>query len=150
MENKTPHSFEAEQGVLGSLIKAGANENVLAMLDQSDFYDKQHAMFYGVIQQIHSEGLPVDPTVIMDRVDVEHMADIGTLAQQTPSAANIEAYARMVANKSAERQTLAMLHEQINLIQGEWKTEDIKLLHTKEPLQDGAMKCNTTEGMQTK
>ena len=120
----SPNNHEAEQSVIGAMLKDGGNDNVLNMLTHSDFYNKQHGIFFKAISDMFNNNEEIDFMLVCDKVGDEHLADLGTMVQLTPSTANIIGYAKIVANKSAERKALAEAQKAIEIIQGDGSTED--------------------------
>lgn len=113
-----PHSIEAEQAVLGGLmLDNGAWERIDGTLSAGDFYRHDHRLIFEAIDTLAGRGEPFDLVTLTEHLkdtgnerDVGGMAYLGQLASQTPSAANIEAYARIVAER-ARRRDLMVLHE---------------------------------------
>jgi replicative DNA helicase len=108
-----PHSVEAEQSVLGGLmIKPDAIEAVADKLSVADFYRKDHQLIYRAMLELSARGQPCDAVTLSDWFDANGFSEmIGgasypmELANGTPSAANIVAYAQIVREK-AQRRTL--------------------------------------------
>jgi len=60
--------IEAEQGLIGALIRSTDSiDQVNAIVDESDFYDKRHGLLFTVINDLVSAGLPVDVISIEER-----------------------------------------------------------------------------------
>lgn len=105
-------SIEAEHGVLGALmLDAGLFDQITGRLTTSDFSDLENAALYQAIVSTHEAGQPIDPVT----VGVEHpvlpsgdstIAYAGTIAHNTPSAANWAAYLRVVLERSALRRVV--------------------------------------------
>jgi len=106
-----PHSLEAEQAVLGGLLLAdGAWEQVADLLVEADFYREDHRLMFRAIQELHDRGNPSDAVTVTEwfeaRGKIERIdggAYVAQLANTTPSAANIKAYAAIVREKSILR-----------------------------------------------
>jgi len=106
-----PHSTEAEQAVLGSiLIDASCMPDVTAMLRPEDFFSDVNQQIYETICTMFNEGQVVDPVTVMDKVkgdDVVKLKDIQRyileLWQITPTAANVKEYARIVQENAIRR-----------------------------------------------
>jgi replicative DNA helicase len=108
-----PHSTEAEQAVLGGLmLDPGAWERIT--LNEEEFYRRDHQLIYRTISELIGRGQPVDAVTLGDYLDSSGIgAQIGgsgyvlELAGNTPSAANIRAYAKIVREKSQLRRMIA-------------------------------------------
>ncbi|MEY8204711.1 MAG: replicative DNA helicase [Bermanella sp.] len=106
-----PNSVEAEQSVLGGLMLDNrAFEVVSERLQPGDFYRAQHAQIYTLIIKLADEDKPFDVLTLSDELnDIEELANSGGLAylselvENTPSAANIAAYADIVKEKALFR-----------------------------------------------
>jgi replicative DNA helicase len=106
-----PHSIPAEQSVLGALMQSPAKlAEVSDFLSAGDFWRRDHALIYQAISDESAAGRPVDPVTLSEVLDgaglSHHVGGLGylvELAQTTPSAANLVAYAEIVAEKSRLR-----------------------------------------------
>jgi len=109
-----PHSVEAEQSVLGGLmLDNGAWEQVADVLVEQDFYRHDHQLIYRAIAQLMEQSQPVDVITLAEWHDkrdelnqVGEVAYLGMLARNTPTAANIAAYAEIVRERSILRQLI--------------------------------------------
>jgi replicative DNA helicase len=106
-----PHSIEAEQAVLGGLMLDNeAWPNVAERLNSDDFYRRDHSNIFRAIEVLANESKPFDVVTLAEWLrsheqltDVGGMAYLGQLAENTPSAANIAAYADIVRQRSILR-----------------------------------------------
>ena len=109
-----PHSIEAEQAVLGGVMLAPeAWDRVADRLTEDDFYRKDHRLIYRALSQLSQRGMPCDAVTLGEWFESNQLAEmIGgasyliELANATPSAANIAAYADIVRDKSVLRQLI--------------------------------------------
>jgi replicative DNA helicase len=109
-----PHSVEAEQAVLGGLMLAGnAWEQIADKLVEEDFYRYDHRLIFRAAVNLNERNQPVDVVTLNDWLDAQNLStDSGgagyllDLANNTPSAANIVAYAQIVREKSVLRQLI--------------------------------------------
>lgn len=107
-----PHSVQAEQSMLGGLLLDNrAWEDVADQVTEADFYRRDHRQIYTAIGALIERGDPCDVITLSEFLDAKgQLADIGglaylgTLAKDTPSAANIRAYANLVRENSVLRQ----------------------------------------------
>ena len=107
-----PHSLEAEQSVLGGLMLD--NEAWIQIADQLteiDFYRHDHQLIFSSIKALAEDNKPCDVITLSEWLDKQSkledaggLAYLGTLAKNTPSAANIVAYAEIVRERSILRQ----------------------------------------------
>ena len=111
-----PHSIEAEQAVIGGLLLDNrAWENIADKLVEEDFYRFDHKLLFSAIRELESRNEPFDAVTLsqcLERNDQLEQAGgllyLGRLAKDTPSAANIVAYANIVREKSVLRQLIAV------------------------------------------
>lgn len=107
-----PYSLEAEQAVLGGLIlDNSAWDKVADKLNENDFHLFDHRLIFRTIDELVQKRQPFDVLTLSDMLrqkdeisDSNVLAYLGTLAHDTPSAANIQAYAEIVREKSVLRQ----------------------------------------------
>lgn len=106
-----PHSIDAEQAVLGGLmLDPHALEKILDLLGYADFYRRDHQLIYKAIGELAEKNKPYDAVTLGEWFDAHALGDqvggtayLVELAQSTPSAANIRAYAEIVRDKSVLR-----------------------------------------------
>ena len=109
--NKSPNSIEAEIAVLGGLILDNeAWEKVADILQVDDFYNQQHRKIYSCIVDLIKDDIPFDVLTINEKVNTSDDKSFSTylseIINQTPSAANIKAYANIVREQSILRQLI--------------------------------------------
>jgi replicative DNA helicase len=106
-----PHSLEAEQSVLGGLmLSATAWDKVADKVTEIDFYREDHRLIFRAIHDLHEASQPCDAVTVSEWFESHGKADqvdggnyISQLANNTPSAANVGAYADIVREKSILR-----------------------------------------------
>lgn len=109
-----PHSIEAEQAVLGGLMLAADSwEKVADRIGEDDFYRKDHRLIFRAINELSAKDMPCDAVTLGEWFVAQNLADqvggmayVIELANSTPSAANIAAYADIVREKSVLRQLI--------------------------------------------
>lgn len=109
-----PHSIEAEQAVIGGLmLNNEAWDEVADRVSESDFYRPNHRVIFNTIQKLADQNKPLDVITLSEMLDslgeLEKsggLAYLGELAKNTPSAANIRAYADIVRERSVLRKLL--------------------------------------------
>ncbi|MDC9725718.1 MAG: replicative DNA helicase [Gammaproteobacteria bacterium] len=111
-----PHSIEAEQSVLGGLLLDNESWDKIAdVVVEQDFYRRDHRLIFNAIVQLIEQSIPVDVVTLAEWHDkygeLEHVGELaylGLLARNTPSAANIHAYAVIVRERSVMRQLISV------------------------------------------
>ncbi len=109
-----PHSIEAEQAVLGGLmLDNNAWETIAGILTEKDFYRSDHRTIYRAIATLALQDKPIDLITISERLeahqelnDVGGLSYLGDIAKNTPSSANIAAYADIVRERSLLRRLI--------------------------------------------
>lgn len=110
-----PHDFTAEKAVLGSLlIDNRAFDEISDLgLKGEDFYHPQYAMIFEAMRDLHVGSQPFDLVTVSSKLnDLGRLERVGgqnalvVLAEDVPSAANIQAYARTVKQKSILREVV--------------------------------------------
>lgn len=99
-----PHSLEAEQAVLGSAMLDNSVWDVISdRLTSSDFYRHDHRSIFGALSALADRHQPFDVITLSEHLDREGrleeaggLAYLGLLAKETPTAANVRAYADIV------------------------------------------------------
>lgn len=115
-----PHSIEAEQSVIGSMIM-DRDAIVVAseLISGEDFYNKQYGVLFETMRELNDKGLPVDLVTLQDKLkekdvppEVSSLEFVRDLITAVPTSANIKYYANIVAEKSTLRK-LIRLNEEI-------------------------------------
>ena len=109
-----PHSIQAEQAVLGGLMLENSTwDQVADRVGQRDFYRREHQLIFQAIGALAERGKPFDVVTLAEELDHKGelnaaggFAYLGALANDTPSAANIRAYADIVREHSVIRQLI--------------------------------------------
>lgn len=109
-----PHSIEAEQAVLGGLmLDPQAYDRINDKLTANDFYRRDHQLIWRAIGDLAEKSRPFDAVTLGEWFSSqglsEQVADgayLIELASNTPSAANIAAYAEIVRDKAVMRQLI--------------------------------------------
>ena len=106
-----PFSLEAEQSVLGGLLlDNNAWEKIADLLTDADFYRADHRLIYHHIAGLVEGNKPADVLTVVESLErsgkleeVGGQAYLGSLAVNTPSAANIRRYAEIVRERAIMR-----------------------------------------------
>jgi replicative DNA helicase len=109
-----PHSVEAEQSVLGGLmLDAAAWDQVADRVVAEDFYRNDHRLIFEAVAGLIERSQPCDAVTLSGHLESQGLLDqvgglsyLGSLARDTPTAANIRAYADIVRERSVLRQLI--------------------------------------------
>ena len=120
-----PHSVEAEQAVLGSmLIDARCVPEVIDQLRVDDFYVKQNREIYETIYSMFNYSLTIDPVTVLENMKQNGVYDENTsrgyllqLMDTTPTAANVKEYIGILKDKTLLRRVAETAGELTVLIQ---------------------------------
>ncbi|MCI8945577.1 MAG: replicative DNA helicase [Lachnospiraceae bacterium] len=115
-----PHSVEAEQSVIGSMIiDREAIVVASGLLRKEDFYGKQYGVVFEAMTELNDEGKPVDLITLQNRLrekdvppEVSSLEFVRDLITAVPTSANVKYYANIVAEKATLRK-LIRLNEEI-------------------------------------
>lgn len=111
-----PHSIESEQSLLGGLLlDNSAWDRIADHVSDVDFYRDDHRRIFAHIKKLLHAGHPIDIVTVGDVIamagELEQCggrAYLGDIANNTPSAANVLAYARTIRKKSDLRAEQAL------------------------------------------
>ncbi|MGB7997016.1 MAG: DnaB-like helicase C-terminal domain-containing protein, partial [Photobacterium halotolerans] len=114
-----PHSLEAEQSVLGGLLLDNERwDSVAEKVVARDFYSRPHRMIFESAAGLLESGQPLDLITLSERLELhDQLDDVGgfaylaELAKNTPSAANITAYAEIVRERALIRDMIGVANE---------------------------------------
>lgn len=114
-----PHSVEAEQSVLGGLmLDNDAWDSVLSEVSEEDFYRPEHRVIFRAIASLANRNVPFDVLTISENLKQREElsaargeAYLFELAKNTPSAANVLAYAKIVRERSVLRQLASVANQ---------------------------------------
>src|SRR4051794_39494764 len=110
-----PHSSEAEQSVLGSLlIDVEAIEVAAQILTPTDFYHPRNRDIYAAMLELHEHGQPTDYVTVSDELERRDLFDriggqgyLASLFGVVPTAVHVEHYARIVYRCSVNRRGIS-------------------------------------------
>ena len=109
-----PHSVDAEQAVIGGLLLDNrAWEKIADRLSEDDFYRNDHRLIFNAVRELEQKSQPFDAVTLSEWLEQNNQLEdagglmyLGMLAKETPSAANIVAYADIVRERSVLRQLI--------------------------------------------
>ncbi len=115
-----PHSLEAEQSVLGAVLIEGARGaphnaawEAVGSLSEQAFFRIEHRIIFEAMCELAEANTPIDILTLADRLEAgPHPGRVGIaylaeLAEETPSAVNVEAYCAIVAERYGRRRRIA-------------------------------------------
>lgn len=114
-----PHSIEAEQSVIGSmLLEKEAIVVATEMLRADDFYQHQYGIMFETITELYNAGKPTDLVTLQDELkrkdappEISGIEFLRDLLNVVPTSANIRFYAEIVAEKSLLRRMIKVTEE---------------------------------------
>ncbi|MDP9568925.1 UNVERIFIED_ORG: replicative DNA helicase [Kosakonia oryzae] len=117
-----PHSIEAEQSVLGGLMLDNERwDDVAERVVAEDFYTRPHRHIFTEMHRLQEMGKPIDLITLAESLELQGQLDIvggfaylAELSKNTPSAANISAYADIVRERAVVREMIAVANEIAN------------------------------------
>jgi len=109
--NQNEQAREAERAVLGGLmLETHRFDSVIQIIKENDFHDPKHQIIFHAMSELVDENKPLDPLTVSEKLDnnndlqaVGGQANLIDLATSTPSAANLEAYAEIIKQRSITR-----------------------------------------------
>ncbi len=116
---RPPHSVEAEQSIIGGvMLDNQVWDKISTKLCEADFYRTEHRVLFRTIVELSKREQPFDVVTLLDMLKSNNDLDdaggetyLFELANNTPSVANISAYADIVREKSVQRQLIAIAGE---------------------------------------
>ena len=111
-----PHSMEAEQSVIGSMIMDREAIVVASeLITGDDFYNKQYGILFETMVELNDKGYPVDIVTLQDKLkekdvpaEVSSLEFVRDLITAVPTSANIKYYANIVAEKATLRRMIRL------------------------------------------
>lgn len=114
-----PHSIEAEQSVIGSMLMG--REAIMAaseILTSDDFYQHQYGVIFDAMVELFNEGKPVDLVTLQNRLrekdvppEISSMEFVRDLLNAVPTSANVRHYANIVSEKAVLRRLIKLTEE---------------------------------------
>ena len=114
-----PHSIEAEQSVIGSMIlDRDAILVASEILTSDDFYQSQYGIIFDAMVELFNEGKPVDLVTLQNRLrekdvppEISSMEFVRDLLNAVPTSANVRHYANIVSEKAVLRRLIKLTEE---------------------------------------
>ncbi len=114
-----PHSLEAEQSVIGSMIMdRDAILTASEMLTKDDFYHQQYGILFETITELFNSGGAVDIVTLQNRLreknvppEISSLEYVGELVNAVPTSENIKYSAQIVQEKAMLRRLIKVNEE---------------------------------------
>lgn len=114
-----PHSIEAEQSVIGSMILDRDAITVAAeQISGDDFYSKQYGIVFDAMVELYNTGKEVDPVTLQAKLkekevspEVSSLEYLKDILATVPTAANIKQYVQIVKEHSTSRKLIKTADE---------------------------------------
>ena len=140
--NQNEQAREAERAVLGGLmLETHRFDTVIQVIKENDFDGKDHQIIFQSMSELVEENKPLDPLTVSEKLDNKNSLNkvggkdyLVELATTTPSAANLEAYAEIIRQRSITRKLMKA-------------NSDISELISNPQGQDGASLLDKAESM---
>ncbi len=129
-----PHSIEAEQSVIGSMImNKDAIVTASEIITGDDFYQQQYGIVFEAMVGLYNENKPVDLVTLQNRLkeldvppEISSMEFVGELVAAVPTSVNVKYYAEIVSEKAMLRKLIKATEEIANTCYlGNERTQDI-------------------------
>ena len=146
-----PHSIEAEQSVIGSMILDREAITIASeIILPDDFYNKQYGVLFETMIELNDEGKPVDLVTLQDRLkekdvppEVSSLEFIRDIITAVPTSANVRYYAGIVAEKATLRRLIRLSGEIENTCYAGKDSLEIILDDTEKRVFELVQKRNT-------
>lgn len=146
-----PHSMEAEQSVIGSMIMDREAIVVASeLVTGEDFYSRQYGILFETMVELNDEGKPVDLVTLQDRLkekdvppEVSSLEFVRDLITAVPTSANIKYYAGIVAEKATLRRLIRLNEEIANTCYAGKESLEVILEDTEKKIFEVVQKRNT-------
>lgn len=148
-----PHSQEAEQSVIGSMIMD--REAILVaseIITGEDFYQRQYGVVFEAMVEMFNQNEPVDLVTLQNRLrakevpeEISSMEFVRDILESVPTSTNIKYYANIVAEKSTLRKLIRVNDEINNLCYGGVESLEEVLEQTEKKVFDLVQRRNSGE-----
>ena len=139
-----PHSPEAEQSVIGSMIMD--RDAIIAaseIITGEDFYQHQYAVLYDAMIELFQEGKPVDLVTLQNKLKEKEVPPelcslefISDLIRAVPTSANVRYYANIVSEKALLRRLIKVTEGIANTCYLDKEKVDVVLEQTEKQVFD--------------
>lgn len=120
---QAPQNLEAEASLLGAiLIDTDALVKIADIINSDDFFDPRHKHIYGAVVALYEKRSPIDILTLADELKNNGFLDIvggpsylTELTNFVPTAAHVEQYADIVAQKALRRRLIKASQQMTSL-----------------------------------
>ena len=146
-----PHSTEAEQSVIGSMIIDREAITIASeIISGEDFYGRQYGVIFDTMVELNDEGKPVDLVTLQDRLrekdvppEISSLEFVKSMIDWVPTSANVKYYATIVAEKSTLRKLIRLNEEIENTCYTGKENLEVILENTEKKVFELVQKRNT-------
>ena len=118
-----PHSIEAEQSVIGSMLMDKEAITIASeQISGEDFYGKQYGILFDAMVELNDEAKPVDLVTLQERLkekgappEIYSLEYIKDVMATLPTSVNIKSYVQIVAEKAVLRKLIRVNEEIANI-----------------------------------
>lgn len=118
-----PQNLEAEASLLGAiLIDADAIVRIADAVSAEDFYDERHRRIYEAVKKLYEKHSPIDVLTLSNRLKEDGLLDtiggasyLTELTNYVPTAAHVEHYGEIVAQKAIRRRLIKASQDMVGL-----------------------------------
>ena len=148
-----PHSIEAEQSVIGSMVMDAEAITVASeIITGDDFYNKQYGVVFETMVELHNGGKPVDIVTLQNSLkeknvpaEVSSLEFLRDLITSVPTSANVRSYANIVLENSTLRKLIRLTEEIENTCYARKEPLEVILEETEKKVFNLVQKRNTGE-----
>ena len=148
-----PHNLEAESAVIGSmLMDQEAIQAAAEILTAEDFYSRQYGVMFETICELNRDGMAVDPVTLQNRMHEKNLPPetysnevLQAMVAQVTTTANVESYARIVADKAMMRRLVRAGEEMANSAYAEQEPIQTLLEKAEKQVFDLSQKRNASD-----
>lgn len=109
-----PHNSDAEASVISAMVlDREAIGKAAEIVSADDFYNRQYGIMFDSILELESSGMDVDAVTLQNKLKEKNLPPevysteaIGNMLVQLPTSANVESYAKIVADKALLRRLI--------------------------------------------
>jgi replicative DNA helicase len=148
-----PHSVEAEQSVIGSMLMDREAITVASeIINADDFYSRQYGILFETMTEMNEEGQPVDLVTLQNRLrekdvppELSSLEFVRDMITAVPTSANIKYYANIVAEKAVLRRLIRLNEEIANTCYAGKESLEFILEDTEKRMFQLLQKRNTSD-----
>lgn len=137
-----PHSIEAEQSVIGSmLMDRDAIISASEIVTAGDFYQNQYGIMFEAMVELFNENLPVDLVTLQNRLkvkdvppEVSSLEFVRDILTTVPTSANVKSYANIVRDKAVLRRLIKVNEEIANSCYAGKESLETIMAHTEKTI----------------